>query len=517
MQLMDFFDKGVERFPDRPLLVDGQRVWSYRQMDELIAKIASALIRRGLKPGHKVAVYSPNHAMAFAGQYGAIRAGALWVPINHRNTAAATIESLDAMKVDWLFFHSSLEAAAQQAKASVPSLTGLTCVDQDLSWAPALEEWADLAEALAEFPRRNASDPVAILMSSGTTGKPKGILLSNRAFTTMIASFDAMLPVEAPPVHLVVAPLSHAAGIYAMALFAHGGTNVLQHKAEPGAILEALAATKASTIFLPPTIIYMLLAHPTAREHDYSSLRSLLYGAAPMSVDKLMEAVALFGPVLAQGYGQSEALMACAFLSARDHVQALAEPGLQHRLRSAGREGPLVRLAVMSDEGKLLPVGEKGEIVARGDIVMDAYFENPEATRDAQAFGWHHTGDIGFKDADGFVYVVDRKKEMIISGGFNVYPGEVEQALMGHPSVKDCAVVGVPDDKWGEAVLAAVELRPGHALDEAALIAFCKERLGSVKAPKRVTQVPELPRSAVGKVLRREVRAPYWAGRERKI
>ncbi|MCY0854672.1 AMP-binding protein [Cupriavidus sp. D39] len=337
-------------------------------------------------------------------------------------------------------------------------------------------------------------------MSSGTTGKPKGIVLSQLAFTSMIASFDALLPVGEAPIHLVVAPLTHAAGIYAMALLAHGGTNWLQHAAEPGAILKALADSRATTVFLPPTIIYMMLAHPDVRKHDYSSLRSLLYGAAPMSVQKLREAMALFGPVLAQGYGQSEALMCCTFLSAQDHAEALANPQLERRLRSAGREGPMVRVAIMDEAGKLLGAGEQGEIVVRGDIVMDHYHDNPEATAEAQLFGWHHTGDIGFKDADGFIYIVDRKKDMIISGGFNVFPAEVEQVLMAHQTVKDCAVVGVPDDKWGEAVLAVVELLPGAEFDEAALIAYTKQHLGSVKAPKKIQVMEALPRSAVGKV-----------------
>lgn len=517
MQLIDFFYKGVDRHPDRPVLVDGECRWTYREMAVLIDKVAAALMEHGVNPGDKVAICSPNAAMVLAAQYGALRAGAIWVPINYRNSPQATIESLNAIEVQWLFFHSSQLELAQSANKDVASLKGQICIDRSVGNFTGLEDWIGQAKPSPAYPSRQSRDHVAILMSSGTTGKPKGILLSNLAFTSMVASFDSLLPVAEPPVHLVVAPLSHAAGIYAMALFAHGVTNVLQHDADPEAILQAIDKHKVTTVFLPPTIIYMLLAHPRVDQYRYDSLKSMVYGAAPMSADKLREAIRIFGPVLAQGYGQSEALMAVTHLSAKDHVTAVSDPRLEHRLKSAGKEGPLVRVAIMDDQGNILPNGAPGEVVVRGDIVMDEYYKNPQATEEASAFGWHHTGDIGYRDSEGFVYIIDRKKEMIISGGFNIFPGEVEQALLGHPSVKDCAVVGVPDDKWGEAVLAAVELRPGHALDEAALIQFCKERVGSIKAPKKVVQIDALPRSLVGKVLRREVRAPYWTHLNRKV
>jgi len=264
-------------------------------------------------------------------------------------------------------------------------------------------------------------------------------------------------------------------------------------------------------------MIYMLLSHPDVRSRDLSSLRSMLYGAAPMAERKLREALEIFGPILVQLYGQSEALMMCAFMSAEEHVEALTNPGLAQRLFAAGREGPMVRVEIMSDDGGILPPRAQGEIVVRGEIVMDRYFDDPEGTRQAQLYGWHHTGDIGFKDEDGFIYVVDRKKEMIISGGFNIFPREVEQVVMTHPAIQDCAVVGVPHPKWGEAVMAAVELRPGARLDVEQLLAHCRARLGGMKTPKSIAIVDRLPRSSVGKVLRREVRAPYWPKNGRQV
>jgi acyl-CoA synthetase (AMP-forming)/AMP-acid ligase II len=515
MLYIDFFDRGVENFPDRDAILDDQRSWTYREMGQLVDRIATALLAQ-VSPGARVAIYSPNHAYGFACQYAALRAGCIWMPLNHRNGAAATVEALGTLSVDWLFFHSSLAEHVQDAKSVLPTLKGLVALDKSSGFAECLDTW--IADAPpTSFPRGRPEDSAAILLTSGTTGKPKGILLSNRAFATMIAELDIVFQHQIPPVHLVVAPITHAAGIYASTLLASGGTHILVTNPDPLSILQSIEKHRVTTLFLPPTIIYMLLAHPRVREFDYSSLRSLVYGGAPMSVEKLKEAIEIFGPVLVQGYGQSEALMMCAYLSAEDHVEALSDPKLQHRLASAGREGPLVRLAIMDDSGRILPANEPGEIVVRSDIVMDGYVDNPEATAEASAFGWHHTGDVGYKDEDGFFYIVDRKKDMIITGGFNVFPAEIEQAVLSHPSVQDCAVVGIPDPKWGEAVLAAVELKPGACFDEVGIIEHCKSRLGGVKAPKTITAVASLPRSSVGKVLRREVRAPYWVNHSRAV
>ena len=358
---------------------------------------------------------------------------------------------------------------------------------------------------------------MAFLASSGgTTGRPKGVQITNRNIETMNSIFWACMPVKSPPVHLMVAPMTHAAGVCSFPLLPYGGTNIFMGTADPGAILAAIETHKVTHIYVPPTLIYMLLAHPDVAKHDYSSLQHMVYASAPMSVDKLVEAIKVFGPVLTQTYGQAEACMICTFFSPADHVAAL-ESNKRHRLASCGRASPLMRLEVMDDDGKILPRGERGEIVVRGGLVMAGYYNNEAATREASTFGWHHTGDIGLIDEDGFVYIVDRKKDMIISGGFNVFPSEVEQVLWSHPAVQDCAVIGVPDDKWGEAVKAVVELKPGVKATEDELIHLAKDKLGGVKAPKSVDFIAALPRSPVGKVLKKTLREPYWAGRERKI
>ncbi len=516
MLYIDFFEKGVARFPDREIVRQGQQALSYGEMDRLVTRIAGALIRAGLGADSKIAVYAPNHIYSFACQYGILRAGCIWVPINYRLSGPDALEMAASLKIEWVFFHSSLGDQVRGFQRAL--VRGLVCLDRETEFATSLDRWLiDASATTPSFPMRSPADTAALLCTSGTTGRSKGIVLSNRAFATMIAGFDAVLPHDEPPVHLVVAPLSHAAGVYASCLLTHGGTNILLEHADPGAILDAIESYHVTTVFLPPTLIYMLLGHPQVRSRNLSSLRSMLYGAAPMAEQKLREALDVFGPVLVQLYGQSEALMMCAFMSAEEHVEALTNPELAHRLFAAGREGPMVRVEIMNDEGSVLPPRAQGEIVVRGEIVMDCYFDDPEGTHQARLHGWHHTGDIGFKDEDGFIYVVDRKKEMIISGGFNIFPREIEQVVMTHPAIQDCAVVGIPDPKWGEAVMAAVELRSGAKLDVEQLLAHCRARLGGMKTPKSIAIVASLPRSSVGKVLRREVRAPYWPKNGRQV
>ncbi len=250
----------------------------------------------------------------------------------------------------------------------------------------------------------------------------------------------------------------------------------------------------------------MVLAHEALDRTDLSSLQCFWYGAAPMSASRLEEALTRIGPVMAQLFGQTEAPMMVSTMAPRDHFRPDGSVATE-RLSSAGRPSPLVTVAIMAEDGSLVPRGERGEIVVRGPLVMAGYHRDPEATAEASRFGWHHTGDIGYLDDDGYLFIVDRAKDMVITGGFNVYSTEVEQALMAHPAVQDCAVVGLPDDRWGERVTAVLQLRPGVSVDPAEVTAFVKARIGSVKAPKQVEVWDDLPRSKVGKVLKTEIKA----------
>ncbi|WP_420464776.1 acyl-CoA synthetase [Panacagrimonas sp.] len=516
MRIIEFFDRGVHLDPRRACLKDAQVSRSYAEVQKRSYRIGHALIADGLAPQSRAAVYSPNAAVAFECVLGILRAGGAWVPVNARNVADENAYILDNCDVEVLFYHSEFEANIGLFRAHCSRLRRTVCIDRATDASPFLEDWiATAPDTDPDVPARR-DDLATVFSSGGTTGRPKGVLLSHLNWETMIANFYSSLPVSEPPVHLVVAPMTHAAGAVGMTLMASGATQVILPHFDAERVMEAIQNERVTHLFLPPTAIYVLLAHPRLRDYDYSSLRAFIYAAAPMSVDKLKQCLEVFGSVMAQTFGQTEAPMLCTCLTQNDH-QVVGDPAREHRLASCGRATLFTPVAVMDDDGHLLPNGERGEIVVRGNLVMLGYHKNEEATREASAHGWHHTGDIGYIDGDGFVYLVDRKKDMIISGGFNVYPSEIEQVIWSHPAVQDCAVVGVPDDKWGEAVKAVIELKPGAAVGAEEILALCKRQLGSVKAPKSVEFWDSLPRSAVGKVRKKDIREHFWKGATRNI
>jgi acyl-CoA synthetase (AMP-forming)/AMP-acid ligase II len=315
-------------------------------------------------------------------------------------------------------------------------------------------------------------------------------------------------------VHLVAAPMTHGAGVVGLMMMAEGASNVVLPSADALGILMAIERHQVTHFYIPPTVLYNMLAHPRVREFDYSSLRAIVLAAAPVAPAKFREAMEVFGPVMCQSFGQAEAPMFLTFLATRDLLEA---PEGSDRWSSCGRATLGQRIEIMDDEGRLLPPGSRGEIVARGDLVFGGYYENAAATEEVSKFGWHHTGDVGYKDESGFVYIVDRKKDMIVTGGFNVFSAEVEHVIAGHPAVEDCAVVGIPDEKWGEAVKAVIQLKPGAQAQGDEIVQLVKSKLGSVHAPKTVDFVASLPRSPNGKVLKREIRDKFWEGAQRRV
>ena len=516
MRLIDYFDKGARAFPQRVAVTYEGRDWSYEAFRGLTCRAARALDAVGLRPHSHVSICAPNHPFGLAAQYGAIRAGHVWMPVNARNSAIENVAVLRDLGADWLFFHSQFEDEVSRIRAAVPTIRGFVCLDRALPGAPSFDEWCG-GHAADHLDLAGSMDDVPVMLTtSGTTGRPKGVRLSNRSWEMVIASYQTAMPHDEPPRQLVVTPLTHQTGTFTTTMWSIGSTQVILPRTDPLSIMEAIEKFRITTVFLPPTLIYTMLSHPEVRRFDYSSLRYMMYGAAPMSVAKLNEALDVFGPVLVQGFGQSECPI-MSFLSVQDHVRALAEPTLRRRLQSAGRAGPYTCLAIMDDEGRLLPAEQRGEIVVRSTLVMQGYHQDAAATAAVSGHGWHHTGDVGYLDADGYLYIVDRKRDLIISGGFNIFPTEVEQVVMAHAAGNECAVVGVPHEKWGEAVLAVVELRKGAAVTAEELLDWCRERLGGVKAPKSLEFTDSLPRTATGKVLRREIRARHWAGRERAI
>lgn len=509
MRLIDYLDKGAMLGAREPCLTMGEADLSYGEVQRISWRVARALQRSGIEPGDKVAVLSSNDALAFACVFGISRAASVWCPINPRNEASENRFVLEAFDCSCLIFHSNYAPMVAQMRASLPKVRLFVCLDAELPDTPSWAQWVD---GVSDEPIELAplDDLAMIAGTGGTTGQPKGVMLSGRNLETMSALTLMGYPFDGRPVYLALAPLTHAAGVLCLPVMALGGRVVIMPKPDLSEFLALVERHRVTHTFLPPTLIYMLLQHEKLAKTRLDSLQCFWYGAAPISAARLEEALVKIGPVMAQLFGQTEAPMMISMMSPQEHF--LPDGSVARaRLSSAGRPGPLVQVATMDGNGRLLPVGETGEIVIRSSLVMMGYYKDAKATAEVGRFGWHHTGDIGRLDADGFLYIVDRAKDMIISGGFNVYSTEVEQALMQHPDVQDGAVIGLPDEKWGERVVAVLQLHAGRSVEPAEIIAFVKARIGSVKAPKQVEIWADLPRSKVGKVLKKDIRAALLA------
>ncbi|WP_406638383.1 acyl-CoA synthetase [Amycolatopsis sp. WGS_07] len=511
MRLTDYLDKGASLGPSAPCLTTDGGSLSYGEVQQLSWRVARALARSGVRPGDKVAILSANDPVSFGCVFGISRAGAVWCPVNPRNEAAENRELLDLFDCTCLLVQESFAPLVSRIAGQLPKLATVVCLDGSFPGAIPLAEWLD---GLPDDPwQAGPPDDTAMLVGTGgTTGRPKGVVLTGHNVETMSALTLMSYPFQPRPRYLALAPLTHAAGVLCFPVLALGGEIVVMPSPDLGRFLELVERHRITHTFLPPTLIYLLLDHPALSTTDFSSLECLWYGAAPMSAARLEEAITRIGPVLGQLFGQSEAPMMISTLAPADHFHPDGSLA-RERFTSAGRPTPLTQVAIMADDGTLLPRGERGEIVVRGPLVMPGYYRNPEATADVSRHGWHHTGDIGYLDEENFLYVVDRAKDMIITGGFNVYSAEVEQALMTHPAVQDCAVIGLPHDKWGEQVTAVVQLHNGRTATADELRATVKDVLGSVKTPKEVLLWPDLPRSKVGKVLKTDVRAQLLAER----
>lgn len=517
MSVIDLFDRGFGVNPDGVYLVSEGFSCTYREAHRLSCRIANRLVEKGFTREAKGAVLAPNDPVAWIATLGLWRAGMAWLPLNPRGTPDSFRDSLDRFHGEVLFFHSAFAEVVAELRGKLERVRELVCLDGDVDFAPGLETWLSSAPDTDPALAMDLGQVCMIQSTGGTTGKPKGVMLTHRNLQTFTAHLMLGTPYpEGLPVNLAAAPMTHTAGALSLSAAARGGKLVIMARPDPTLLPKLIEEHAVSEFFLPPTVIYRLLELPGIAAHDYSSLRFFIYGAAPMSTEKLRRAIEVFGPVMTQFYGQTEAPGTIAHLSPSEHLVD-GRPAGDERLTACGRVMPLIKVAILDDDRRPVAPGEPGEICVRGDLVMKGYYEDEEQTAQTIVDDWLHTGDVGRIDAEGYLHINDRKKDMIISGGFNVYPSEIEQVIWSLPAVQDCAVIGVPDADWGEAVKAVVECRPGASVSEAELVALCRERLGSVKAPKSVDFVEALPRSPAGKVLKRSLRDRYWEGRARKV
>lgn len=494
------------------VLFEGEAM-SYAELDRRSNQVANALIAAGVTPGARISMLSKNHPRWFEAFFGAAKARACLAPINARLAAPEVAFVLADSEPDVFFVGEDFFETAEQAVVALERRPRLIALTGSHPGFEPFEAWREAAGATDPALAEQPSDDVLQLYTSGTTGRPKGVVLTNRNYRRFMEMAEDVEGFAYAPEErvLIVMPLFHVAGTnVSFSGLAQGGTLVLMRDFVPAEALRLVEAQGVAHAFLAPAMILMLLQTPQIGQTRLSSLRSIAYGASPISEGVLRQAQAVFGCGFIQFYGMTESAGAGTSLSPAAHEG----PG---KLRSCGRAWPDVEVAVLDPEGAPTPAGQVGEIAIRGDIVMDRYWNRPEATAETVRNGWLFTGDAGYFDEEGFLYIHDRLKDMIVTGGENVYPAEVENAIFGCPGVADVAVIGVPSERWGEEVKAVVVPAADADPDPQAVIAWARARIAGYKAPKSVDFVEALPRNPSGKVLRRELRAPYWAGRDRAV
>jgi fatty-acyl-CoA synthase len=517
VRIFDHFDYFARETPDALFARFEGRSLSYAEAAAETRRIGNGLCSLGLQVGDRVALLAKNRLDYVLFYYGAARAGVVPVPLNYRLAPPEWAFILDDARSRALFATPELAAAIEPVRAE------LDAIEHWYTFGGRAEGWGEYdswlaAQSDAAVEREIHDELDAYQMyTSGTTGRPKGAVIQHRAVTANVEQVQLGLKLHRGDTTLIVAPLYHAAaGIASYASIAAGASLLIHEDFVPGDAVKAMSEQGVSHALLVPAMLQAcLVAVPDAAERSYAALRCILYGASPIAPETLRRGIEVFGCDFMQGYGMTETTAVLTNLLADDHRRALSDrPEL---LLSAGRALLGTEVRIVDDEDRPLPSGEIGEIVGRGPQLMRGYWNRPEANAEALRGGWMHTGDAGRIDEDGYLFIQDRVKDMIVSGGENIYPREIEDALYAHPAVAEAAVIGVPDEQWGEAVKAIVVLKPDAQATAGELVEFCRDRLAGYKRPRSVDFIDALPRNPSGKVLKRELREPYWEGRDRRV
>lgn len=507
---------GARYWPQQEAVVCGTSVLTFAQLDDHSNRLANALLALGLVKGDRVAVQSRNATGLVVLEVALLRAGLVKAALNARFTASEARDVVtNAKPVAFVggrgFTHHGPDTPGFESVRHFISLDGPAEGRLDMN---ALIAAASPAPVAVEA---DADDLAVLHFSSGSTGAIKAAMQTygNRmACIRKVLFRNETAPRPGDRIALL-GPVTHASGMLMQPFLYAGATLHLFEKFDPAEFLAAVARYRITHTFMVPAMINALLQEPSLEASDLSTLRQLTYGAAPMAPARVEEAWRRIGPILAQGYGLSESTSAVASLSTRDHAEALRSA--PERLASCGRPYGETEVKVVDEHGHEVTGEAIGEIVVRGPDIFKGYWGEPVLTAEAVVDGWLRTGDLARTDAHGFIYIVDRKKDMIVSGGFNVYPNEVEAVLYRHPAVYEACVIGVPDERWGEAVRAVVVPRAGATVSEADIVAHCRTHLADYKAPRAVDFAPALPKNPNGKLARKDVRQPYWAGQQRQV
>jgi long-chain acyl-CoA synthetase len=504
----------VER-PDHPAIVSDSGTLTYGELDARSSRLAQALRAEGVGPGDRVAIIDRNGPVHLEVLFGAAKLGAIPAPVNFRLTAPEVAYILENAGVRvWVVGAEYAELAAVViATLEAPPVVVVVGAAGE---RPGYDDWLAAHPAQDPGARPAPEDTAYLIYSSGTTGHPKGVELTHANVLSVVGVYEREMGLGADAVFLDALPLFHIGGA-SMALAAHlvGATNVLLRDPAGPALVAQLSGAGVTHAVMVPALFQAMLAVPGVAEQDYSSLQSLIYGASPISETLLAEAVRTFGCDFLQAYGMTEGGGTIVLLGPEDHDP---DGPNRHRLRACGRPLPGVEIRLVDpDTGEEVPDGEVGELWVRGPSVMRGYWRAPEQTAAAIVDGWFRSGDLGHRDADGYLFLSDRVKDMIVSGGENIYPAEVENALASHPGVADVAVIAVPSERWGETPKAIVVRAPGAPVAAEELLDHCRERLARYKCPTSVEWADQLPRNPSGKLLKKVLRAPFWEGRGRAI
>jgi acyl-CoA synthetase (AMP-forming)/AMP-acid ligase II len=514
----DLIRRGAQYYAGKTAVIFGDRTLTFEEVNCNANRLANALRRLGLKKGDRVAFLLANSVQSVEIDFAIIKSGLVRVPLNTRLSEKEHLHMIHETEAKALLFSEAFRDRVAALRPQLPSVRWFCQVDgHPVDWTVSLAKEMEAVTAEEPEVHLTEDDWVTIQYTSGTTGKLKAAVHTQGSWSSITTNILLSLRIEKDDIMLHAAPLTHASGTLVLPHWIRGGVNAILPGFKPAEFLRAVENIRPTTLNLVPTMIAMLLAEPDVEKVSFESVRQIIYGASPMPRETLKKAMRLWGARFIQYYGQTECPLILTLLDMDDHVSALENPKLENRLLSCGRPTVSTQLKIVDEEGRELPPGEIGEIAVRSTQQMSHYFQAPELTRETIRDGWIHTRDMGYIDQDGFVYLVDRKSDMIISGGFNIYPREVEEVLYQHPAVMEAAVVGVPHDRWGEVGKAFVVLKEGCRATEEELVEFCRQHLASYKRPHSVEFVDSLPKSAVGKVVRRVLREPYWQGRERPI
>lgn len=505
--LRDILDPQRLAAPEHIALIEVDREMSYHALAQRVAGVAHALKDQGIVPGDRVAILLPNNTAFLECFFGIVSIGAIVVPLNTRLHPREHVQLLRDCGPALMVAHGDHADTVDAVRAAFPAMpVVMQDAHQPMPDVADYAAWRPLRDALPPL-EIEADQPASLLYTSGTTSSPKGVVLSHRNYMADFDNVRAVAGLDAGSINLQLSPLYHAAGVHTQVHLAVGGTTILQPRFDPLQVMAAVQHYGVHYFFCVPTMLYQILDHPQREQFRLDSLRTISYGAAAITGARLEQALDVFGCKLLHAYGMTETTSHASILRPEEHLQAAGSigrglPGTA--LRVVDAQGNDVAADVAADGAAPDAIGE---IIVRGANVMQAYWQRPDETRVVLRDGWLHTGDLARRDARGFVYIVDRKKDMIISGGVNIYPRETEEVLARHPAVAEVAAYGIPDELWGEALAAAVVLRPGREVTADALLAFAAQQLARMKLPKVLFFVDTLPRTASGKVQKARLRA----------